>query len=186
MGRDIKFLVDDMKDATIAAARAATVQTMNSLAQNGPAWTGAFSSAWYAVPSGKKPGGPRAIGGIYNYTLRNIPKTRFKTGENSIRLYEIVNGMSYASIALDLDPFIYASKGFNYGDPIKPVVNSGLRKEGGKRGEITSSKGNNNSTAPFNWYRTYAGGGGLKKDFKIGANLGFGKFKPVRISRSSI
>tara|TARA_R100000664_G_scaffold32792_1_gene48314 strand:+ start:955 stop:1506 length:552 start_codon:yes stop_codon:yes gene_type:complete len=183
MARDIRFLVDDIKDATIEAARNAAVKTMNSLAQNGPAWTGAFASSWYVISQGKTNlGGERKVGSIYNYTLRNVPKTKFKNGT----IYEIVNTSPYASIALDLDPFIYASKGFNYGDPIKPVVDSGLRKEGGKRGEITSSKGNNNSTAPFNWYRTYARGGGLKKDFKIGANLGFGKFKPVRISRSSI
>jgi len=187
MARDIKFLVTDIEDKVLNGARNAAVRTMNSLAQNGPAWTGAFSSAWYTLPDEKSSGsGPRSSGSIYRYTLKNVPIGRFKKGQSVFNLYKIVNTSSYASIALDLDPFVYASKGFNYGDPIKAVVDSGLRKEGGKRGEITGSKGNNNSTASFNWYKTYAKGGGLKKDFKLGLKLGFGTFKPVRISRSSI
>ena len=77
MARDISFLVKDIKDATVRAAREACVEIMNGLAEEGPAHTGRFSSAWYALPSGATPGGARAEGQIYKYSLRNVPKTRF-------------------------------------------------------------------------------------------------------------
>jgi hypothetical protein len=62
--RDISFLVNDIKAATIEAARNAAVDIMNNLAEQGPVWTGRFSSAWYAVPDGASPGGARSEGKI--------------------------------------------------------------------------------------------------------------------------
>ena len=76
--RDIKFLVNDIKEASVQAAREACVDIMNSLAERGPAWTGKYSSAWYALPSGSSPGGPRSKNRVYNYDLRHVPKQRFK------------------------------------------------------------------------------------------------------------
>ena len=167
--RSIKFLVSDVKAATVEAARNASVDIMNSLAQEGPAWTGRYSSAWYALAEGDSPGTNRSSGRIYKYNLRNVPKGRFKEGQ----MYTIVNGMSYADQAQDLAPF-------DPSDPIKqrPIkpVEFGKRPEGGRRGDLNPGKGNRR-TAPLDWYLTYINGGALKRDLAEGAKRGFGTFK---------
>ena len=171
--RDIKFLVNDIKQATIQAAQEAAVDIMNSLAEAGPIWTGKFSSAWYAVPDGGSPGGSRSEGKVYKYDRRNVPVTRFKAGT----LYRIVNGMDYASQAQDLDPF----------DPRKELTTGtirpdklirGQRPAGGRRGELLEGGEGNRATAPLDWYMTYINGGALQKDLGTGVKRGFGTFKP--------
>lgn len=169
--RDIKFLVNDIKKATVAAARDACVEIMNSLAEKGPAWTGRYSSAWYALAPGQAPGEDRSTGKVYKYDLRNVPQSRFR--ENG--QFTIVNGMSYASQAQDLTPF--DPKRPLVDRPIKPIEGKGKRPEGGKRGELQPGRGNVR-TAPLDWYLNYVNGGGLKVDLKTGAKRGFGKFTP--------
>ena len=165
----IKFMLNDIRKASIDAAREACVDIMNSLAEKGPAWTGAYSSAWYALAPGASPGGSRATGRIYKYDLRNVPKQRFK----KVASYTIANGMDYAGQAQDLEPFDPES--YPTSEAIKPTK-PGIRPVGGKRGELSSGKGNL-STAPLDWYLTYVNGGLLKKDLSSGASRGFGKFK---------
>lgn len=167
--RSIKFLVNDVKAATVEAARNASVDIMNSLVKEGPAWTGRYSSAWYALAQGDSPGKNRSENKLYKYDLRNVPKTRFKQGQ----MYAIVNGMSYADQAQDLAPF-------NPTDPILrgPIkdVEFGERPKGGRRGELLSGQANR-STAPLDWYLTYINGGALQADLGKGAKRGFGTFK---------
>ena len=98
MARSIRFLVKDIEEATVQATQEACVEIMNGLVEAGPGYTGEFSSAWYAVPQGTAPGGPRATGRLYRYDKRNVPKVRFRAGT----LYEIVNGASHANEAMDL------------------------------------------------------------------------------------
>lgn len=165
----IKFMLNDIRKASVDAAREACVDIMNSLAEQGPAWTGAYSSAWYALPPGDSPGGARSTGRIYKYDLRNVPKQRFK----NVGSYTITNGMDYAGQAQDLEPF--DPEGFPDSSPIKPTK-SGRRPEGGMRGELRAGKGNLR-TAPLDWYLTYVNGGLLQKDLSKGAKRGFGKFR---------
>lgn len=165
MARDISFLVKDIKDATVRAAREACVEIMNGLAEEGPAHTGRFSSAWYALPSGATPGGARAEGQIYKYSLRNVPKTRFA----STGIYRIVNGMSYADEALDLVPHTYEE--FTDVEPLKPRI-YGTRDDGNTRGEVYGG-GNNWRTAPADWWPTFNSGGRMKELLAKGANRGF-------------
>lgn len=172
--RDIKFLVNDIKAATISAARNAAVDIMNSLAEAGPVWTGRFSSAWYAVEDGASAGTSRSEGKIYKYDLRNVPATKFKAGT----LYRIVNGMSYAAQAQDLVEFDPPKEKILKAPLMPGRVEYGTRPEGGRRGEIESGGSSNRSTAPLDWYATYINGGELKKDLGTGARRGFGTYKP--------
>lgn len=165
----IKFMLNDIRKASVDAAREACVDIMNSLAKQGPAWTGAYSSAWYALPPGASAGGARSTGRIYNYDLRNVPKQRFK----KVGRYTIANGMDYAGQAQDLEPF--NPDDFPDSSPIKSAE-PGIRPTGGRRGELGPGKGNL-STAPLDWYLTYVNGGQLNKDLSEGASRGFGKFK---------
>jgi len=174
MARDIKFLVNDIKEATVQAAREASVEIMNSLAQAGPVWTGKFSSAWYAVPEGGSPGGHRSEGKVYQYDLRNVPKSRFKAGT----IYQIVNGMEYAGQAMDIVPFDPPEERLTKGTIDPGRLRYGVRPAGGRRGELTSGPDSNRSTAPLDWFPDYVGGGKLKKDLGTGARKGFGTYKP--------
>jgi len=167
MARDIKFLVKDLQDATVKAARQASVEIMNGLVAAGPGYTGEFSSAWYAVEKGQSPGGPRSSDGLYRYDLRNVPSTRFKS---SGTWYEIVNGSSYAAEAMDLVPYTYED--FDKQQPVKPQT-TGYRRPGATRGDLRG-RGPNTSTADADWWPAYNVGGGLSKDLATGVRRGFG------------
>ena len=171
--RDIKFLVNDIKQATVQAAQEAAVDIMNSLAEAGPVWTGRFSSAWYAVPEGGSPSGARAEGKVYKYDRRNVPATRFKAGT----LYRIVNGMTYASQAQDLDPFDPREE-LTTGTIRPDKLIRGQRPAGGRRGELLDGGEGNRATAPLDWYVNYINGGALQRDLGTGVKRGFGTFKP--------
>jgi len=163
--RDIKFLVKDIKEATVRAAREAAVEIMNGLAKAGPVHTGAFSSAWYAVADDAAPGGPRSTGRIYTYTLRNVPKVRFnKTG-----LYKIINGAEHADEAMDLVPHTYED--FKDVNPLKPRL-YGMRTDGATRGDL-AGRGPNWRTAPADWWPTFNSGGRLQSLLTKGATKGF-------------
>lgn len=168
MAKDIKFLIKDVKDATVNAVRQASVEIMNGLVDAGPGYTGEFSSAWYAVEKGQKPGGPRSSNGLYKYDLRNVPKTRFKS---SGTWYEIVNGAPHAAEAMDLEPYSYED--FEEQAPVK-AQKRGFRPEGATRGDLSGTGGSNTSTAPPDWWPTYNVGGNLSRDLARGVQRGFG------------
>lgn len=174
MTRNIKFLVDDIKEATVSATREASVQIMNGLAQDGPAWTGKFSSAWYALPEGGSPGGHRSEGQVYNYQTNDVPITKFRSGV----VYRIVNGMEYADQALDLVPFDPKNRERPLRSPIGSLEPLGTRPLNGRRGELLNGSGQNRSTAPLDWFPTYTGGGRLKEDLGAGVRKGFDTYKP--------
>jgi len=177
--RDIKFMVNDIQQAAVEAARNAAVDIMNSLSARGPLWTGKYSSAWYAVASNQAPGGHRSEGRQYKYDLRNVPATRFKAGT----LYRIVNGMSYADQAQDLVPFDPPTERLRKGPVYPKRVDRGERPENGRRGELLEGSQSNRRTAPLDWYVTYINGGALNKDLGTGARRGFGTFKPRGFGR---
>ena len=170
-------LIEPVGDSVVLALRKAAVEVMNNLAEQGPAYSGDFSSAWYAVPTGQAPGGPRSSGGVYSYDLRNVPKTKFKDITQGAG-YEIVNGSDYAPQALDLEDGRFISQVDDNGnliDPVKSPVVEGTRF-GARRGQVspgTEREVPSISTAPQDWYTTYAAGGGLKIAFERGVKLGF-------------
>jgi len=172
MARDFKHLINDAKESVTAAARTAAVEIMNGLVEAGPAYSGQFSSAWYAVEPGQQPGGPRSAGNaIYTYDLRNVPRARFKSGT----YYEIVNGADYAAQALDLEEGVFRTQYDSNGnilEPIKTPTAVGTRT-GPKRGQISSGDGFAVSTAPLDWYVTYTNGGAMQRDLGNGVRIGF-------------
>lgn len=172
MAKDFKHLINDMKKLVTASARHAAVEIMNGLVEAGPAYTGQFSSAWYAVEPGQQPGGPRSAGNhLYKYDLRNVPAARFKSGT----YYEIVNGSSYAAQALDLEEGLFRTQYDSDGnilDPIKDPIAVGTRT-GSKRGQVSSGAGFAVSTAPLDWYVTYTSGGAMQRDLGNGVKIGF-------------
>lgn len=173
MARSIKFLIKDIEDATVYAARTACVQIMNNLVEAGPAFTGEFSSAWYAVPKGDQAGGPRKNSGLYKYDLRNVPKTKFKAVGT---WYEIVNTAPHAAEAMDLVPYTYED--FT-GTAIKPQKR-GFRPTNGTRGQLVGSSGPNTRTAPPDWWFTFNAGGKLDQALAIGIKNGFGRASGFR------
>jgi len=172
MARDFKHLLNDLKEVVTTGARHAAVEIMNSLAEQGPAYSGQFSSAWYAVEPGQTPGGPRSAGNnIYKYDLRNVPKTKFRTGT----YYEIVNGADYAPQALDLEEGRFQTQYDDAGnilEPLKTPVAVGTRT-GPKRGQVSNGEGFAVSTAPLDWYVTYTNGGAMQRDLGNGVRIGF-------------
>lgn len=168
MGRDIRFLVDDIKEATVQAAREASVRIMNSLAEQGPLWSGEFASSWYAVPVGQSPGGPRRQGGgaLYRYDLRNVPKARLQASRPT--LFQIINGAPHAGIAMDFETAVFKAESAPIGK-----VETGRRSQPSRRGAIGSGEVNARRTAPLDWYLTYVNGGGLQSDLALGVSKGF-------------
>ena len=166
-------LIPPVEEAVVQALRQSAVQIMNDLSEKGPAYSGQFSSAWYTVSTGQSAGGPRAgeyqLSEPYKYDLRNVPKTKFKkVRQNSY--FEIVNTMSYAPQALDLEPGDWRQP---EEEPIKKPVNRGSRT-GDMRYEVEGQeKKGAVSTAKANWYNTYIQGGAFKKSFERGVKLGF-------------
>lgn len=180
-----KFFRDELEGKVTDAARQVTVNIMNDLAQKGPAYSGEFSSAWYAVRENEEAGGPRGTGKIYKYDLRNVPKTRFKPQG---RYYEIVNGSEHALIAMDLEEGIFVGQyeitGYDEDGkeirqkipPVGRVVDVGARPSGPHlRGNLGDSGDSPYaiSTAPLDWYNTYTSGGGMKIALARGVRLGF-------------
>jgi len=176
MARDIKFLVKDIEEATINAARTACVEIMNGLVEAGPGYSGEFSSAWYAVEQGQSPGKPRSKQGLYKYDLRNVPKTKFKS---SGVWFQIVNGADHAAEAMDLVEGRFISQLDQDKYPIKDPVATGKRT-GARRGEVSSGEGFAISTAPLDWWPTYNVGGALSRDLTRGVQQGFGKTRGSR------
>jgi hypothetical protein len=180
MARDFeKFFKKDLEKQAVDAARSAAVEIMNGLAQAGPAYSGSFSSAWYAVEPGKEAGGPRRSGSVYKYTLRNTPKGKFRQGT----YYEIVNGADYAPQALDLEEGQFRSQTRDEGGeesfipPVKAPVEVGGRV-GPIRGQVSGDARSDSripaiSTAELDWYNTYTGGGMLQFNLEEGVKLGF-------------
>ena len=171
MARDVKFLTADIRKAVAKGGQMASVKISNSLSSAGPLWTGKFSSAWHSIP-GEKPITGKARqqgGGKYRYKpshvkAKIVPKIATKRGSN-YPLYRIVNTLDYAGQALDIVPF--SPKGNIPPEPKK--VRRGTR--GDYRGLVTEGKGRNRSTAPLDWYKTYASAK-LQKDVKVGFSAG--------------
>lgn len=147
-------------------ARRATVEIMNGLAEAGPEWSGEFKDSWVA----HSPAGGSA-GGEYPYKMSNVPELPATKKEVQRKTKFIIENVAeHAAIALDQkavsrDQFI--NPGF---EPQGDVVATGSRPEQGKRGDV-SGKGSARSTAPLDWYPTFAQGGKMQKALERGVRL---------------
>ena len=174
MARNVKFLTADIRKAVSKGGQMASVKISNSLSSAGPLWTGKFSSAWHSIPGEKsiKGGARQQRGTKYRYSpsdvkTKIVPKIATKKGSN-YSLYRIVNTLDYADQATDQQPF-------NPTGIIPKILNENNIVARGERkvyrGEIKVGKGNNVSTAPLDWYTTYASAK-LQKDVQVGFSAG--------------
>jgi hypothetical protein len=181
MARNVKFLTKDIKKALSKGGKIASVQIMRSLSQKGPYFTGSFSSSWYSYdPKKKKAGKARQqVGSRYLYKDTDVKGTvipvRLNKMLNELTLYTIENTSNYAEQALDLTAYIkrppFPDTGPDYGEGFFKV---GIREDGAKRGNVkplSTGDGSNTSTAPLDWWTTYASSE-LQKDSKIGFRAG--------------
>lgn len=149
------------------AARNSAKEIMNQLAEAGPEWTGEFKDSWVAHAAS----GAGTASGTYPYSLSDIPQLPATKAEARRRTkFVIENVAPHAPIALDLvdvprEEFKYPGTA-----PKGDVVARGSRPDTGKRGNV-SGTGNATSTAPLDWYATYAQGGKMKKALERGVRL---------------
>ncbi len=144
-------------------ARTVARNLMNELAEIGPVWSGDFRDSYVArdVSSGK------VKQAKYPYKLDDIPKLPVTQRElKRKKRLAIDNTAPHAKIAMDLVPAEFVlPRGKR--SPEGEVVARGSRPEGGKRGEIgpreAGQTGDNRSTAPLDWYKTFEKGGKLEK-----------------------
>jgi hypothetical protein len=162
-------LEKDLRTKTNKTVRTVARNIMNDLAEAGPVWGGEFRDSWVARAA--------STGAIkfatYPYRLSDIPELPITKREmNRVTKFTIENVAPYAAVALDLKaptkPFVYPGYG-----PEGDVVSRGIRPEGGRRGEIGRGSGSNRSTAPLDWYTTYARAGKMKRAISKGVKLGF-------------
>lgn len=181
MARDVKFLTKDIKKAISKGGQVASVQIMRSLSQKGPYFTGRFSSSWYSHDPKKNVSGRarQANGPKYVYTFKHVKGTvipaRLKKGISNYGLYTIENTSEYAAQALDFQAYTkqtpFPETGPDYG---KGFFRVGQRDSGSPRGAVrplSTEGGDHTSSAPLDWYRTYASSA-LQKDLKIGFRAG--------------
>ena len=143
--------------------RTATKSLMNGLAESGPVWSGDFRDSYIAqdVSTGK------FINAKFPYTLRDVPRLPITLKEiNRTKRLVIGNTAPHAKIAMDLVAGDFTvPKGIRH--PEGDIVARGSRPEGGRRGEIgpreAGRDGDNRSTAPLDWYKTFVDGGKLQK-----------------------
>jgi hypothetical protein len=178
-----KQLNDQIYSKLGAAIQESAVEIANGLAQAGPAWSGEFSSAWDVVPAGESGKPPRATGRVYVYDKRNFPAERYKKALlNRKNRFEIVNTAPHAAIALDQEESIFTRQG--QPEPVKPIIKEGFRPKSGDgeqepslRPDVamgyTNEKPNAGITAEQDWFNTYADGGQLTRDLRVGAERAF-------------
>lgn len=167
------------KDALRATARGIqefAVQSMNTLAQQGPAWSGEFSASWGFAPEGVTPNTPGTTGRIYKYTKNDVPIREVERYINDgVTRFSIVNTSPHANIAIDAERAVFKNDGKI---PLKEQEFGEGREQPSLRYEIGATVGPDSDssasrTAEEDWYLTYLLGGGLQKDLGNGFSAGF-------------
>ena len=154
------------------------VRSMNSLAQEGPAWTGEFSASWGFAPAGRTPNTPGITGRIYKYTKNDV---RFydvrRFIKEGISQFNIVNTSPHAAIAADEEESMFFPPKYQR-NPIKTPVELGTKRPDDVhlRYQIAYREGDkitSQITAERDWFTTYLKAGGLQKDLTTGFTFGF-------------
>lgn len=174
MAKKIADLMPDLKSIVTRAAQYTSLEIINALAKKGPAYSGKFSSAWYALPPGQTPGSPRqggnSRGSLYTYNIGEVPLRPYA---ETFVYYNISNSTSYAPVALDLEEGRFFKPPF---DPVKPPGTEGVttgQRTGDYRYDVEDGTGTSISTAPQDWYDTYAGGGEMQQSIAKGVTMAF-------------
>lgn len=176
-----KQLGRDINKKLAAAVQEAAVEIANGLAEAGPAWSGEFSSAWDVVTAGQQGRAPRGAGRVYKYDRRNFPAARYEKAIQARKnRFEVINTADHADIALDETESTF----YRTGQPVKPLVEEGFRPKSGDgeqdlhmRWQVgmgyTNEPPDSGITAPKDWFPTYASGGALNRDLRVGVDRAF-------------
>jgi len=174
MAKKIADLMPDLKRIVTTAAQYTSLEIINALAQKGPAYSGKFSSGWYALPPGQTPGSPRqggnGRGSLYTYNIGDVPLRPYT---ETFVYYNISNSASYASVALDLEEGRFFKPSF---DPVKPAGTEGVttgERTGNYRYDVEDGQGTSISTAPEDWYVNYVDGGQMQQSITKGVIMAF-------------
>jgi hypothetical protein len=150
----------------------ASEKIVADLQERGPAWTGRFSNSWQIDgPQGQTAKGNGQEGQAQAVKLPGLLFTGPQAARVLLRqfaakdkvVFRISNFSEYADEARDLVPF-NPEKPMT--DNLKPIVKTGKRSPGGRRGDLQGS-GKNRITAPLDWYSTYVGGGFIDKVIQV-------------------
>lgn len=177
-----KSIANQMRrDAERALARGIqefAVKSMNSLAQEGPAWTGEFSASWGFAPEGRTPETPGTTGRIYKYTRNDVPVRDVQRFiRDGVTRFSIVNTSPHAAIATDEEEAMFRPPS-DFPAPIGDVVAFGTSRPSTEhlRYQIRYEEGEDVTsqiTAEKDWFTTYLKGGGLQQDLATGFSFGF-------------
>jgi hypothetical protein len=167
--KDWSQLADDTRRKVATELRAAALETLDTLQEIGPAYSGEFRESWEVKPAGRSTPSPSGVPTLI--PARNGPDLR-RCG------YTILNEAPHAPQALDLEPGKFVRQ---EPAPIKTPVVVGTRV-GRMRGAVIPNQqdeegnpttfGESISTAERDWYRTYAAGGGFADDVQRGLRIG--------------
>lgn len=157
------------------------VKSMNTLAQEGPAWTGEFSASWGFAPEGRVPQTPGTTGKIYKYTKNDVPVRDVERFiRDGVTRFNIVNTAPHAGIATDQEEGKFMPPA-EHPAPIGDVVKfgTGRPRDEHLRWQITDVADRpgedvtSQITAEKDWFSTYVQGGGLQQDLSTGFSFGF-------------
>lgn len=176
-------LMKEINRKTAQGIQQFAIDSMNTLSESGPAWSGQFSASWRFIPEGGNPGEPGQEGKIYNYSKKDARVTTIeKYIKAGVKRFQIVNTAPHANIAIDAEVGVLRrdlAEARGWPEPLKtPELgderdNPGLRYQIGGNFSGSFDKAPASRTAEPDWYLSYLQGGGLQKDLTRGFSVGF-------------
>lgn len=178
--RELQEFENITRRALAKAIQSFAVNSMNSLAQAGPAWTGEFSASWGFAPEGREIWAPGSTGKIYRYTKYDVLlKDVIFSLKNGETRFLIANIAPHAARATDEEEGMFwrpshslvsiklpVQEGWGRPDDVhlryQMKLTPLIDEDTGEEEEPTSS-----ITAKKDWYINYVKGGGLQNDLNI-------------------
>jgi hypothetical protein len=149
----------------------ATEEIVVDLQEAGPVWSGKFSNSWQIeTTDGRRTAGDGGPG-----VPRRVPAPLLSGrgfAFDDVK-YTISNFASYADEARDLAEGIFIDPGTT---PLKEY-DRGTRVSGYRGDLIGDDEGPNRSTAPLDWYTTYARGGAIDRRIRIEMDEELGRIR---------
>ena len=172
---ELDRLGDNLDRLAVAAfsrgpARAAE-EIVVDLQEAGPVWSGRFSNSWQIETSdGRRTAGSGSPGMPQRVPAPLLSGRGFVFDDVK---YTISNFSSYSDEARDLVEGRYIDPGI---PPLKEY-DRGTRVSGIRGDLIGDDEGPNRSTAPLDWYATYARGGAIDRRIKIELDAELGRIR---------
>lgn len=139
--------------------REGALETLSTLQDIGPAYSGEFSESWVVETNAASRPGPGGVPIL-------LPSPQ---GRDLRRLgYTILNTSDHADEAMDLVAGEWITPEYA---PLKPLIQQGKRVGRG-RTDVIGGDGEAGYTAPPDWWRTYAQGGQFTDDVQRGFRVG--------------